>query len=169
MSEWDEIYICPVCKSNECVPAWGREKSKILLIGEFPGKDEVKTGRPFSGATGTILRNELGRLGIDLSRLRLVNLWPHMPNGNDQCLEYGIQQVVKEAKGKQAILLIGSDVVKHFCNLKVSEWNGLLVKSDYFSAPIIMACVQPATAFHGTVGEIKLTLQKFASKVEDLL
>jgi len=170
MTNWeDDQYTCPICGSTDCVPAGGNSKSKILLIGEFPGKDEIRTGRPFSGATGNILRNELGRLGIDLSRLRIVNMWPHIPNKNEKCLEYGVQQVIKEAKGKQAILLIGSDTIKYFADKKVGQVTGLQVTSDLLSAPIIMACVQPAIAFHGTAGEVKLSLRKFVDKVEGLL
>ena len=170
MSSWDDdLYTCPICGSTECVPAGGNSKSKILIIGEFPGKDEIKTGKPFSGATGTILKTELGRLGIDVSRLRIVNMWLHFPNKNEKCLQYSVQQVVKEAKGKQAILLIGSDTVKYFADAKVGQVTGLQVKSDYFSAPIIFACIQPAVAFHNVVGEVRLSLQKFADKVEGLL
>lgn len=166
---WEDIYVCPVCKTNDLVPPSGIEKSKILIIGEFPGIEEIKTGKPFSGATGGILRTELGKLGIDLSSIRTMNMWMHLPNKNEKCLEYGVQQVIKEAKGKQAILLIGSDTVKYFCDLKVHNVNGLEVKSNLFSAPLIMACVQPATVFHGTLGELRLSLKKFADKIERII
>lgn len=170
MSEtWEDIYVCPVCKTSDIVPPSGKEKSKILIVGEFPGSDEIKTGRPFSGATGGILRTELAKLGIDLSSIRIMNMWMHLPNKNEKCLEYGVQQVIQEAKGKQAILLIGSDTVKYFCDLKVHNVTGLEVKSNYFSAPLIMACVQPATVFHGTLGELRLSLKKFADKIERMM
>jgi uracil-DNA glycosylase family 4 len=167
--EWEDIYTCPICKSKDCVPACGNEASKILIIGEFPGKDEIKSGRPFAGATGTILRTELGRLGIDLGRIRIANLWLHEPNGSETCLMYSAQLIKKEAENKEAILLIGSDTVKYFCGLKVHSVTGLEVKSDYFSVPIIYACIQPATVFHGTFGELRLSLQKFAKRIEGLL
>jgi len=166
---WEDIYTCPICGSKDLVPASGREKSKVLIVGEFPGLDEIKTGKPFSGATGGVLRTELAKLGIDLSSIRIVNMWMHMPNKNEKCLEYGVQQVIKEAKGKQAILLIGSDTVKYFCDQKVHSVTGLEVKSNYFSAPLIMACVQPAIVFHGTLGELRLSLIKFAKKVEGII
>src|SRR4030042_4530697 len=167
--EWEDIYTCPICKSTDCVPAGGKEKSKILLIGEFPGIDEVKTGKPFSGATGGILRTELGKLGIDLSRMRIANLWLHLPNHSDECLKYSATQVIKEAKGKEAILLIGSDTTKFFCDIKVSQMNGLEVKSSYLSAPLIMVCVQPATVFHGTIGELRFALKRFSERIEGII
>lgn len=167
--EWEDIYTCPICKNKDCVPAGGKESSKILLIGEFPGEDEIVTGKPFSGATGGVLRTELAKLGVDLSRLRLSNLWLHLPNKNEDCLNYSIQQVIKEAKGKEAILLIGSDTVKYFTGKKVSQVNGLEVKSDYLSAPLIMALIQPATVFHGCVGELRFGLKRFADRIEGML
>lgn len=168
-NEWEDIYSCPICKTNDCVPPYGMEKSKVLIVGEFPGKDEIKTGRPFSGATGGVLRTELSKLGVDLSQFRIMNMWLHLPNHDEKCLEYGIQQVIKEAKGKQAILLIGSDTVKYFCDQKVHSVSGLEVKSNYFSAPLIMACIQPALVFHSTIGELRLGLEKFIKRIEDLL
>jgi uracil-DNA glycosylase family 4 len=166
---WDDIYTCPICKSTDCVPVYGDEDSKILIVGEFPGRDEIKSGRPFAGATGAILKSELGKFGIDLHRIRTMNLWLHLPNKNEDCLEYGASLVVKEAKGKQAILLIGSDTLEYFCDLKVHTVTGLEVKSNYFSAPLVMACIQPAQVFHGTVGELRLSLRKFSQRIEGLL
>ena len=163
---WEDIYTCPICKSTDCVPASGKQNSKILLIGEFPGDDEVKSGKPFSGATGSVLRMELAKLGVDLSRMRITNLWLHAPNHDEKCLEYSATQVIKEAKGKEAILLIGSDAVKYFCDKKVSQVNGLEVQSNLLSAPIIMACVQPATVFHSMVGELRFCLKRFSERIE---
>jgi DNA polymerase len=166
---WEDIYTCPICKSTDCVPACGKQHSKILLIGEFPGEEEVKSGKPFSGATGSVLRTELGKLGADLSQMRITNLWLHKPNHNDDCLKYSVEQVIKEAKGKDAILLIGSDAVKYFTDKKVSQVNGLIVKSDYLSAPLIMALIQPATVFHGCTGELKFGLKQFVERIEGII
>ena len=165
-NDWEDIYTCPICKSNECVPAGGNEHSKVLLIGEFPGQDEVKSGKPFSGATGGVLKAELAKLGIDLYGLRICNMWLHIPNHEENCLMYSIEQVIKEAKGKQAILLIGSDTAKYFCDKKVSAVNGLEVQSNLLSAPLIFACVQPATVFHGAIGELRFALKRFIERID---
>lgn len=173
MNDYNDPYTCPVCKSEDCVPAFGYSKSQYLIIGEEPGHDEIKKGKPFTGATGGVLRTELGKLGLDMQKFRVCNLWLHpkstkKDNSNKECLEYSVQQVIKEAKGKKAILLIGSETVKFFCNKAVSNVTGLKVTSPYLSAPLIMACVQPATAFHGTVGELRLSLEKFVEEIKKL-
>jgi uracil-DNA glycosylase family 4 len=168
-NDWEDIYTCPICKSTDCVPAGGKEKSKILLIGEFPGEDEIKSGKPFSGATGSVLRIELAKLGVDLSRMRITNLWLHIPNHQEDCLKYSVEGVIKEAKGKEAILLIGSDTVKYFCDKKVSQVNGLEVTSNYLSAPIIMCCIQPAIVFHSVIGELRFALKRFSERIEMII
>ena len=111
---------------------------------------------------------ELGRVGLDMRQMRLCNLWLHPKNKNEDCLKHGLENAVKEARGRKVILLIGSDTVKQFCNEKVSEVSGLKVESSYLSAPLIFACVQPATVFHGGIGEVRLSLEKLAKKVKEL-
>jgi uracil-DNA glycosylase family 4 len=144
-----------------------------LIIGEFPGAEEIKKGSPMVGAMGGVLRTELGRVGMDMRQMRVGNLWLHPPpkKSNDlykPCLGHGKEMIVKEARNRKAILLIGSATVEEFCNEKVSMVSGLEVESPYFSAPLIMACVQPATVFHQGLGELRLGLYKFSEKVKEL-
>jgi len=167
---WDsDPYSCPHCGREDCVPAGGSRSSKILIIGEFPGEDEIKAGRPMVGRMGGVLRTELSRLGIDMRRMRLCNLWLHPPNKDENCFNHGVTQAIKEAQNKEAILLIGSDTVKYFCDTNVMSVNGLRVTSPYLSAPIIMASLQPATVFHGALGEVRLALKKFSIAIKNLL
>jgi len=165
MTSWD-VYTCPKCKTEDCVPPIGKSKSPILIIGAFPGKDEIKQGRPFVGATGKVLKIELAYLGVSLNTLRICNLWIHEPNGNKDCFEYSMEQAIKEAKDKQAVLLIGSDTSKFFCGAGEMSLNGMKVTSQYLSAPLIMVCVQPATVFHGGVGELRLGLKRFSMEIK---
>ena len=166
MSWDDDLYTCPHCNRDDLVLASGSKRSEILVIGEFPGAEEVKKGKPMIGAMGGVLRTELGRVGLDMNQMRLCNLWLHPKNKSEDCLNYGLQKAIEEARNRKAILLIGSDTVKQFCNEKVSEVTGLEVKSPYFSAPLVFACVQPATVFHRSIGELRLSLEKFSKKVK---
>jgi len=79
--------------------------------------------------------------------------------------------VIEEAKGKQAILLLGDDVIKIFIDDRsIMKISGLRVKSSYFSAPIIIACPNPALVFHRGrgVGEVRLALSKFVKAIKEL-
>jgi uracil-DNA glycosylase family 4 len=178
---WDEdIYTCSVCGREDLVLASGPRRADILVVGEFPGREELRQGRPMVGGTGGVLRKELGKAGLDLRQMRVTNLWLHPPQKvttkssdeikeqKQKCFQYGLEKLIEEAKGRKAILLLGSDTVKELCNEKVSDVSGLEVKSIYLSAPLIFACVQPATVFHGGIGELRQALQKFRIKVDKL-
>lgn len=60
----------------------GDTLSKILLVGEAPGEQEVIEQRPFIGMSGDLLMNVLGRAGIQRKDVRLANLCKYRPFGN---------------------------------------------------------------------------------------
>lgn len=173
---WD--FICPVCQNDACVVAVGPKKSPILLVGDKPGSQEIKEGKPFAGPTGGVLRAELARVGVDLGALRLCNLWQHpdeRPDGRTKkewdvlrgkCLEHGAQQVLKEGANRKVILLMGSEPVKYFAGVSVEAYNGLCVPSQWFPHAKIVVCVQPAIVFHSGLGELRFALQHFADIIQ---
>jgi hypothetical protein len=128
-------------------------------------------GRPFASnpnfmSAGKILRKELERCGISLSDFRICNLWLHEPTKDENCFKAGYNNVLDEAKGKCAILLVGSDTVETFTGYKVSDVTGLQVDSNVLSAPIIYASVNPALAQHRSLGEVRFAIEKFVARVE---
>ena len=177
---WDsDIYLCPSCDRDDLVLASGPRRADILIVGEFPGKIEIQKGKPLVGNTGGVLRSELSRAKLDMKQMRITNLWLHPPQKvkakdiegkeiKEKCYQYGLEKLIEEAKGREAILLLGSDTLKHLCNEKVTNVSGLEVKSIYLSAPLIFACVQPATVFHSSIGELRQALEKFSRKVDKL-
>ncbi len=60
--------------NNEIVFGEGCITSPILIIGEAPGKDEVKLGRPFVGAAGKNLNEFIKILGIERKNLYITNV-----------------------------------------------------------------------------------------------
>jgi len=160
---------CPVCAEPVCSPT-GRSQ-ELLIVGEFPGREEMIQGRPFASnpnfmTAGRILKKELERCGVSLSDFRICNLWLHEPNKNENCFKAGYNNVLDEAKGKQAILLVGSDTVETFTGYKVSDVTGLQVDSNVLSAPIIYASVNPALAQHRSLGEVRFAIEKFVRRLE---
>ena len=160
---------CPSCTELICPPS-GRSQ-ELLIVGEFPGKEEMLQGRPFASnqnfmTAGKILRKELERCGVSLNDFRICNLWLHEPTKNENCFKAGFDNVLDEAKGKQAILLVGSETVSTFTGYKVSDVTGLQVDSNVLSAPIIYASVNPALAQHRSLGEVRLAIEKFVARLE---
>ena len=64
---------CPIC-SNLLVLPVGPKDASILLIGEYPGVEEVKSGFCWVGRGGEVLRAELARVGIQYEQCRATNL-----------------------------------------------------------------------------------------------
>lgn len=58
---------------EEIVLGNGNPESAILLIGEAPGKEEVKLSKPFVGAAGKNLSEFLDVLGLDRDSIYITN------------------------------------------------------------------------------------------------
>jgi hypothetical protein len=101
-----------------------------------------------------------------MNQMMIMNLWMHIPNSDERCFQLGFEQVLEYAKGKKAILLVGSDVVETFTEYKVSDVSGLQVDSSILSAPIIYACVNPALSLHRAVGEVRFGIERFVQRLE---
>lgn len=62
-----EIEKCPLCKqwgTGEPVPGEGNPDARIVFIGEAPGKQEARVGRPFIGRSGKLLRAAISGAGL---------------------------------------------------------------------------------------------------------
>lgn len=60
----------------------GRLDSKIALVGEAPGADEARIGKPFQGQSGKLLNQLLQKAGISRADCYLDNVFPHRPPNN---------------------------------------------------------------------------------------
>lgn len=60
----------------------GSHYAKIMFIGEAPGRNEAKTGRPFCGAAGKILDELLASVGIDRKDVYVTNIVKDRPPFN---------------------------------------------------------------------------------------
>lgn len=60
----------------------GSHFAEIMFIGEAPGQNEAKTGRPFCGAAGKILDESLSEIGIKREDVYITNIVKDRPPGN---------------------------------------------------------------------------------------
>lgn len=56
--------------------------SRVMLIGEAPGREEDRQGKPFVGPSGQLLDSMLGLIGLDRSCVYICNLLPWRPPGD---------------------------------------------------------------------------------------
>jgi DNA polymerase len=68
--------------ATQLVFADGAEDARLIIIGEAPGAEEDRAGRPFVGAAGQLLDRMLGSIGLDRSKVRIINTVPWRPPGN---------------------------------------------------------------------------------------
>jgi uracil-DNA glycosylase len=68
--------------ATQLVFADGVPGSRIMFVGEAPGGEEDRTGRPFVGRAGQLLDRMLGAIGLDRGSVYIANVVPWRPPGN---------------------------------------------------------------------------------------
>lgn len=76
------LYKFRVENKNLPVIGEGSHFAKIMFVGEAPGRNEAKTGRPFCGAAGKILDELLESAGIKREEVYVTNIVKDRPPQN---------------------------------------------------------------------------------------
>ena len=115
----DAFEQCTLRKTaTQLVFADGAEDARIMLIGEAPGAEEDRAGRPFVGPAGQLLDRMLASIGLDRAMVRIVNVVPWRPPGNRtpsdveiaQCLPFLHRHVA--LVGPERLVLLGGVAAK---------------------------------------------------------
>lgn len=111
-----------ICTCEKCPLAAGRTRfvfgegdpqAGIMFIGEAPGADEDRSGRPFVGAAGQLLDKIIVAMGLQRQQVYICNIVKCRPPNNrnpestevDQCLPYLKKQI--EMVQPRVICLLG--------------------------------------------------------------
>lgn len=109
-----------------------------MIIGEAPGKDEDKTGRPFVGSAGRYLDHVLEGSGIDRDDFFITNIVKCRPEANripktlevDTCVENYLARQI-EWIDPAIVLLLGSVAAKKLLGIKkVEDARGKWIEKD---------------------------------------
>lgn len=73
---------CPL-QGSQWVLGEGPLNAKLAVVGEAPGRDEVKTGHPFIGQSGKALETFLEKKGLVRSQVWIDNAISCFPPGGD--------------------------------------------------------------------------------------
>jgi uracil-DNA glycosylase len=60
----------------------GNPEGRVMLVGEAPGADEDRIGKPFMGRSGQLLDRMLATIRLDRSEVYVANIVPWRPPGN---------------------------------------------------------------------------------------
>jgi DNA polymerase len=124
----------PACKRcrlskgrTRVVPGTGPCDSKIIFVGEAPGKDEDRLGRPFVGRAGKLLDEALSEAGVDRSMVRVSNIVKCRPPGNRRprrdekrtCSSLHLFRELEEVSPR-VICALGQTAAEHLTGRKLS-------------------------------------------------
>ena len=74
---------CRLCETAlKVVPGEGNINAEIVFIGEAPGANEDKTGRPFVGRAGVLLRKIIAAMSLKREDVYICNILKCRPPGN---------------------------------------------------------------------------------------
>ena len=74
---------CPLrFTAKNLVFADGNPAARVMFVGEAPGADEDRIGKPFMGRSGQLLDRMMKAIGLDRSSAYVANIVPWRPPGN---------------------------------------------------------------------------------------
>ncbi|MGE0628593.1 MAG: uracil-DNA glycosylase [Hyphomicrobiaceae bacterium] len=131
----------------------GAAKSRLMLIGEAPGRDEDIEGRPFVGRAGQLLDKMLAATGLKESDVHITNIVYWRPPGNrtpsllevQACRPFVERQI--ELVEPDIILLLGGAAAKSLLGVEegIMRLRGKWREMEFGERKIrVMATLHPA-------------------------
>ena len=74
---------CRLCRTrSNVVPGEGDPHARLMFIGEGPGQEEDRQGRPFVGRSGELLTRMIHAIGLERSEVYICNIVKCRPPQN---------------------------------------------------------------------------------------
>jgi len=178
--KWFAECKCELKKTaTQPVPGAGNPASKIVFIGEAPGKKEDEQGVPFVGAAGKFLDEMLGAIGMAREDIYITNIVKYRPPENrdpspeekEACAPWLEEEL--NAINPKIVVFLGRHSMNHFFpEAKISEVHGKILKKEIAGFPTqhFLALYHPAAAlYNGGMRETLLTDFKKLPKVLQII
>lgn len=145
---------CRLWKKREnAVPGEGNSKARLFLVGEAPGREEDKKGRPFVGAAGRILDESLKRAGLKRKDVFITSVLKCRPPGNrnprrdeiEKCRTYLTSQI--EEVDPEVVLALGSFGHKVLSGKSMKMSKARLTTTEY-AGRVLVATYHPAAVLY---------------------
>jgi uracil-DNA glycosylase family 4 len=164
---------CELHKGAETICLWGEgpKKARVMVVGEAPGASEDKEGRPFVGASGKVLREELARVGVSPEEVYITNTVKCRPPDNAKpkagqikaCKQYLDAEI--ESVKPEYIITLGAVPTKLLLKkAKITEVHGQVIEMPNFKG---MACFHPAYTLYdpSKLPVLKKDFQRIANEI----
>lgn len=130
---------CPLWESRtNAVPGDGKYTSKVMIVGEAPGKEEDESGLPFVGSAGRFLNHVLEGTGLDRTDFFITNTVKCRPPKNrtpkklevDTCTSnYLFEQI--GLVNPRLVMLLGAVAAKRVLGVKsINEARGRVIEQE---------------------------------------
>jgi uracil-DNA glycosylase len=157
----------------------GQRAARLMLVGEQPGDEEDKRGRPFVGPAGRLLDQALASAGIDRGDVYLTNVVKHFkwepqgkrrlhkkPAGHEirACIPWLHKEI--EMVKPEVLVCLGATAAQALlgASFRVSKQRGVSVASPLASH--VLATVHPSSILRARSSEERASqLQQF---IDDL-
>ena len=141
---------CRLCEqATNLVFGVGNPNSKLMFVGEGPGRDEDKQGEPFVGRAGKLLNKIIEAMNYKREDIYIGNIVKHRPPENrapasnemETCMPFLLQQI--DIIKPKVIVCLGATAVQGLLNTeekigqlrgKFVSWNGINVMPTYHPA-----------------------------------
>jgi len=171
-----QIKVCTRCELHrsrtEAVPGEGPTQAEIMFIGEGPGANEDKQGRPFVGASGKFLDQLLAQAGVTRTDVFITNVVKCRPPGNrdplpdevEICTSNYLQHQIEIVNPSIIVTLGRHSMGLFFKGAKITQIHGQMRKvEDRF----VIAMFHPAAALHQL--SLRDTIMADFAKLPELL
>jgi uracil-DNA glycosylase len=172
---YEQIKVCHKCDISkirtQAVPGEGPENAEIMFIGEAPGWNEDKQGRPFVGQAGQFLDKLLASINLDRKKVYITNVIKTRPPDNrdpspieiQNCAPW-LEKQLEIIKPKMIVTLGRYSMAKFFPGKSISKIHGTETKKDGI---IYFAMYHPAAALHQ--GNLRQTIEEDMKKIPKIL
>ena len=144
---------CGLCQGRtNVVPGEGPERPRIMFIGEGPGYNEDKQGRPFVGPAGKFLEELLATIDLTREEVYITNIIKCRPPNNRDPLPEEVQkcnswlELQIELLAPELIVTLGRhSMARFFPRQTIGKMHG---KFADVNGQQVFAMYHPAAALH---------------------
>jgi DNA polymerase len=144
---------CPLYQgTTNAVPGEGPARAELMFIGEGPGYQEDRQGRPFVGPAGQFLEELLASVGLHRRQVFITNMVKHRPPQNREplpseiaaCSKY-LDRQIQLVDPKLIVTLGRFSLARFFPGESISKARGHARQKD---GRLIYPLLHPAAALH---------------------
>jgi uracil-DNA glycosylase len=169
---------CPLWKSGtQTVFGEGSPKAEVMFVGEQPGDQEDRVGKPFVGPAGKLLNKAMEDAGIDRSLAYVTNVVKHFkwkaqgkrrihqkPSSSEVAACFPWLEAELAVVRPRVLVCLGATAAQALLGrqFRVTQHRGEPVESDL--APVVIATVHPSSILRADDRDAEL--EKFVSDLK---